>query len=163
MGLPIGLSLYTLLLARSLWIINIALLATLLAIAGGVLRRYALIVTGAGLLGFNYITALVSSQQAPSIWSALFVGIGLLALLEVGYDWTTAFRSSITLDTYWQRGGYLIKVLMLTAALTFLVVTLALNFLVRLPGQVPLWLTIPGVIVVIGSAGYLIRFWLRRR
>ncbi|MGQ9629956.1 MAG: hypothetical protein ACUVXI_06500 [bacterium] len=143
------------------WAIHLGLISIALSIAGGALRRYPLILAGTALMAINYVSALLAEDGGPDIWGALILGMGLYLLLELGYDWAFAFRIPVKMSVYSQRGRYLAKSLIISAAGAFLVVTLALNFLERLPPAALPWLAIPSALVIVVGAGSLIRFWLK--
>jgi len=161
-ALPVGVGVYSALIARSLIAVNVALASAALCVAGALLRRYSLVVAGVWVAILNYLGALLSSGRGVEIWPSLLVGIAAFLLLEVSHDWISVVRAVVGWRTYSMRARSMTRTAVIASAATFVMVTVALNGAAYLSVRVELHVAALAAVGVVGAVVVPVVYLLRR-
>lgn len=150
------------LLSPSPWILVAAGVSVGLLLAALVFRRTGLLVACGALLSLCVLSAYFAAPQ-ERLWHALAYGIGLLTLLDVGWDRVRLVRARLDARAYAQRLGALGRAAAFSVASVFVAVTLGYGTALEYGMDVPFAVAV-GIAALAGAgAAALILFVLGRR
>jgi hypothetical protein len=161
-GAPAILGIYCFLLSPSLPRAILVLLAIMLSTIAAILKKAAYITAAASACVVNYFTALPAAEERLRIWGSLFFGLGLYLYIEIGNDILRVLPQEISAGTYRLRFRYLFLVAAIAIACSLIVLTLAYNFAIYLPGVVTLPLILAGLLAIVLGAGALTIYQIQR-
>ena len=161
-GAPALLGIYCYILSPSLPRAILVVMAILLSTTAATLKRAANITAAASVCVINYFTTLPAAEERIRIWGSLFFGLGLYLYIEIGNDILRVLPQEVSAGTYRLRFRYLFLVAAIGIASSLIVLTLAYNFAIYLPGVITLPLILAGLLAIVLGAGALTIYQIQR-
>ena len=162
-ALSSALALLCYLMAPGMEIALAGMVSILLVTAGLALKRYAFVLISSGIITITYLGIVLSETGPFKVWNALFAGLLLFLVLEVGYDATTCIRSRISWRAYGRRGRYLATICALSLISVFVFVTIAYNVREHIPTYAGSKLVIPALYLLVAGLSTVVVLALRNK
>ena len=159
LGLSLGAS--CLALGPSLWMLAAVVGSTGFLLGALLLRRTALLVLSASLEAVGFLAGLLSAP-VPRIWLAVAFGVGLLTMIDVGWDRVRTVQARLSRQAYARRLGHLARCGIVSFATVFVVVTLGYSTRLRYGLSLPFAAAVLAAAAVGAGAALLVRAELGR-